>query len=135
MVLEGDKMEKEILNVIKRQGKPLLVYIFGSYVTERYNSESDIDIAVLFDKKIKSMEKYEMKMELVDLLGREVDLIDLFEGNLILAKEIIYKGKLIYKKDQKTKEEFEYRSVVLYNQYRDDSQIIIDKIKERRRVL
>lgn len=135
MILEGDKMEKEILSIINRYGKFLLVYIFGSYVTERYNSESDIDIAVLFDKKIKSMKKYEMKMELVDLLEREVDLIDLSEGNLILAKEIIYKGKLIYKKDQKTKEEFEYRSVVLYNQYRDDSQIIIDKIKERGRVL
>lgn len=127
-------MEKRIIEIINNHKSSNLIYIFGSYVTERYNSESDIDIAVLWDEKIESFELYNIKKDLLDFLENEVDLIELSNANLTLTKEIIYKGKLIYKESEEKKLDFEYRSIVLFNQYVDDIKIIKEKIKERGRI-
>ena len=45
-------MENIIIETIIKYANIDLIYIFGSYLTENYNSESDIDIAVLASEKI-----------------------------------------------------------------------------------
>ena len=55
------------------------LWVFGSILTSRFNSESDIDLLVLFDKtKIALLDMadifFDFIFELEDLLGRKVDL-------------------------------------------------------------
>ena len=82
-------MENIIIETIIKYANIDLIYIFGSYLTENYNSESDIDIAVLASDKIEKELFFQMKLELMKNTGREIDLIDLRESGNSLNKEII----------------------------------------------
>lgn len=82
-------MENIIIETIIKYANIDLIYIFGSYLTENYNSESDIDIAVLASEKIEKEMFFKMKLELMKNTGREIDLIDLWESGNSLNKEII----------------------------------------------
>ncbi len=124
-------MEEKILEILKKYKSPIVVYIFGSFGTERFNTESDIDIAVLWEEKLDNFKLYQIKNELIETLNREIDLIELNNTNLILIKEVIYKGKLIYVENEKKRLEFEYKSLAMYNQYIEEISIIKEKIKER----
>ena len=82
-------MENIIIETIIKYANIDLIYIFGSYLTENYSSESDIDIAVLASKKIEKEMFFQMKLELMKNTGREIDLIDLWKSGNSLNKEII----------------------------------------------
>lgn len=124
-------MEKIIIEIIQKYITPKLIYIFGSYNTEYFNKESDIDIAVLSENKITEENMWKIKLDLINETGKEIDFIDLNSAGIILKKEVVYKGKAIFFEDEKTKYEFEYRQAVLYGQYLDDVSIVVEKIKER----
>lgn len=56
------------------------MYAFGSVLTPRFNAESDIDLAVSFDKDSIAIEDYAdnffgLQFELEHLLKRDVDLV------------------------------------------------------------
>jgi predicted nucleotidyltransferase len=124
-------MERIIIEIIKKYIEVDLIYLFGSFLTVNYNEESDIDIAVLAKNRIEKEVFIKIKMEFTKETEREIDLIDLWESNPILDKEILFKGKNIYKKSEEVKLEFEYRKIALATQYSDDVKVVIDKIKER----
>jgi predicted nucleotidyltransferase len=133
---EIEKIEEKIVNILNKYFDLQLVYLFGSSITDRFNFESDIDIAYLSSDKLLNDKEYnkkyiEAKLELIRELGREIDLIDLKNAGIPIIKEVIYKGKKIYMKNEKVKEEYEYRYAALYNQYNEDIDIIKKKIKER----
>ncbi len=128
-------MENIIIETAVKYCEINLIYIFGSYLTGNYNSESDIDIALLSSSKIDKEILMRMKLELMEKTGREIDLIDLWESGESVNKEIIFKGKNIYKNSEKIKNEFEYRKAAVANQYSEDIAIYINRIKERGRVL
>ncbi len=128
-------MENIIIETVIKYAEIDLIYIFGSYLTENYNIESDIDIAVLSSDKMEKETLMKIKLELMEKTGREIDLIDLWESGNSVNKEIIFKGKNIYKKSEKIKYEFEYRKAAIANQYSEDVGIYINRIKERGRVL
>ena len=93
-------MERIIIEIIKKYIEVDLIYLFGSFLTVNYNEESDIDIAVLAKNRIEKEVFIKIKMELTKETEREIDLIDLWESNPILDKEILFKGKNIYKKSE-----------------------------------
>jgi len=124
-------MEENIINIIKKYIDVELIYLFGSVITNRFNGESDIDIAIWSKEDILPKKFMELKFELIKKMGREIDLINLKNTSLILTKEVIFKGRLIFKKDEKIKNEFEYRKIALYGQFIDDIKVVKDKIKER----
>ncbi|OQY08602.1 MAG: hypothetical protein B6I28_04660 [Fusobacteriia bacterium 4572_132] len=124
-------MEEKVIRILKKYIDADLIYIFGSALNDRFNFDSDIDIAFLAHKTILSKKLMELKFELIKEMEREIDLIDLKDASLILTSEVIFKGKLIFKKDEKVKNEFEYRKIALYGQLLDDIKIVKDKIKER----
>ncbi|HWA07559.1 MAG TPA: nucleotidyltransferase domain-containing protein [Ignavibacteria bacterium] len=51
--------------------------LFGSYITERFDSQSDIDVLIDYDLSLQYgfFELIEMKNELEDIYGREIDLL------------------------------------------------------------
>ncbi|MGM0509123.1 MAG: type VII toxin-antitoxin system MntA family adenylyltransferase antitoxin [Fusobacteriota bacterium] len=124
-------MDEKIIEIIKDFLDVSLIYLFGSVNTDNFNFNSDIDIAILSKNKINDKLLFDLKIELVRELGREIDLINLNRSDPVLTKEIISKGKVIFKKDEKTKAEFEFKQLSLYGQYIDDISVIKEKIKKR----
>ena len=95
-------MEKTgmILDIVKKYELYLLVY-FGSYMTEFYHAESDIDIAFLAKKPLSSKEKVSLFEDLIIYHRKsEIDLVDLQTADPILRYEIGSKGRLIYEAEE-----------------------------------
>ncbi|MGL4772959.1 MAG: nucleotidyltransferase family protein [Clostridium sp.] len=53
------------------------VIVFGSFTSERFNEESDIDIAIIGTEKISFNSEMKISLKLEEMLGREIDLIDI----------------------------------------------------------
>jgi len=80
--------------------KIVKAYIFGSYARGNFNADSDIDIAIIFDK---IADRFDMRVDLMKI-GRKVDLriephpfgkADIKENNPFLL-EVMNKGIQIY---------------------------------------
>ncbi|MDE5731834.1 MAG: nucleotidyltransferase domain-containing protein [Bacteroidales bacterium] len=76
------------------------LFVFGSVLTDKFNSESDVDMIVDFKKE--EVDDYfdnyfDFKYSLQDLFGRDVDLIEeqsiknpYFKSNVESTRQLIY---------------------------------------------
>lgn len=103
-----------------------LVLLFGSFAKGVQNFNSDVDIAVLSSSEF---DFESTRTELIQLLGREVDLIDLDSVNVVLKKQIVDSGVVVIG-SKRDKASFCYNVIVNYEQYRDDSRIVREAIKK-----
>lgn len=78
------------------------LYTFGSILTDRFNSESDIDflVSISSEDPLEYAENYfELKFELERILKRKIDLLEQKSlNNKILASFIDRDKKLIYER-------------------------------------
>ncbi|WP_034630043.1 type VII toxin-antitoxin system MntA family adenylyltransferase antitoxin [Desulfotruncus alcoholivorax] len=91
------------------------VYLFGSAAKNLMRPKSDIDIAVLFAIKLKSkIKRFDIilttSMELEDILGRPVDVVDILEAPLVLQHQILKTGKLLVENNRLARINFEVNS-------------------------
>jgi uncharacterized protein len=90
---------KDIINLCKIH-KVKSLYAFGSILTDRFNSESDIDLVVDFEQMDVldyGDNYYELKFSLENILKRNIDLLEqkaiknpYFIRNLNQTKKLIY---------------------------------------------
>lgn len=108
------------------------VIIFGSLASGIFNEESDIDIAVISEDKISFKTELNITLELEELLGRNIDFIDINDENInniikieaLNSEEVIIKDNLLdealksYDRLYRENEEFWYilDKVVLDNE-------------------
>jgi predicted nucleotidyltransferase len=108
---------QEILtDYFQRQGNHgvLAAYLFGSHALGRPHRESDVDVAVVFDRSIlpARSDRDEMQLRLAsDLIAalkmNEVDLVVLNDAPPLLARSIVRKGVLVFCSDPHLLREFE----------------------------
>lgn len=72
-----------------------MAIIFGSLAKHKATFNSDLDIAVLTEKKITPELKLNLINTLASLVGRPIDLIDLNDVGEPLLGEILQHGKMI----------------------------------------
>jgi len=72
-----------------------MAIIFGSLAKHKARFNSDLDIAVLAEKKITPALKLKLINSLACLVGRPIDLIDLNDVGEPLLGEILQHGKMI----------------------------------------
>jgi len=83
------------------------IYIFGSYASGDFTTQSDIDIAFLNKQNLTPIKIWDISSTLSNLLNIDVDLIDLKNTNTVFRFEIIHKGIKIYENDKKAVGQFE----------------------------
>lgn len=111
----------------------VFAYIFGSFVEkEKYE---DIDIAIfLASGEIDSMDYLNLKRELTDIAGVEVDIAVLNEASPLLKREVIKNGVLIWERNKDSRVRFIVNSVFEYEDmkryYEMSYESFIQKIKE-----
>lgn len=90
---------KELLGIVEKYNIELLVY-FGSYQTEYYNQESDIDIAFLASGPLALDDQISLLEDLIRLHRKsELDLVDLRRADPVLRYEVALNGKVLYEKE------------------------------------
>lgn len=91
---------KDLNKIVEEYNIELLVY-FGSYGTEFYNSESDIDIAFLSADYLTGKDKLKLLEDLIHYHKKcEIDLVDLRTTEPILRYEIAVNGRVLYEKEE-----------------------------------
>jgi predicted nucleotidyltransferase len=77
------------------------VLVFGSVLSAEFNEESDVDIAILADDKLKIKDILGLELYLEDMLERNIDVIDLNSESLdiFIKINILNSSKSIYSSD------------------------------------
>lgn len=111
------------------------IYLMGSFGTERFNDQSDLDFAVFwnvipsFDEHIKIKSKFE------DLFQRDVELVNLNKIDIIFAAQVLETGRLVYLNNLKKGEHLNWRSQKMseYPDFKYSRKIIEDNILVRKK--
>ena len=111
-----------------------VIYLFGSSVKNTMREDSDIDIAFLSEKSVDPFDLFLLSQKLADLVGREVDLIDIKKATTVFQTQIISTGIVIYSRDEKKRAIFEMITYKSYARLNEEREEIIDKIKESGRI-
>jgi len=79
----------------------LVGFLYGSHVTGRVNSDSDIDIALLYDRNHVPGVEHRMKLvdDLVLITKREVDVLILNDASPVICMQVLRKGKMIFERN------------------------------------
>lgn len=76
----------------------LLAYAFGSRAEGTAGSSSDLDLAILIEGKADPVALFESAGSIADLVGCDVDLVDLRTASTVMQHQIITRGARLYGK-------------------------------------
>lgn len=129
------KMNEQIVQTILTHTPQVqAVYLFGSHGTEDERPSSDVDIALLLPpeqaKAVGSLLLGELHMALAELLGKEVDLVNLRQVSTVFQKEIVMTGRQIYCADDYAAAEFEMLTLSYYQKLNEERREILAAFKE-----
>ncbi len=128
------KQNKTLKEFLQKQGV-ILAYLFGSMARGDAHKESDVDIAVLLDKKVKSQEYLKREGELISFFTsffpkKEINIVNLNISSSLLKQAVILEGKLFYAKNELSRILFEIQTLKEYQDYLELTNIY-DKMLER----
>lgn len=92
-----ERIRKKILPVIQRYGVKK-AGLFGSWARGESNSKSDIDILVEIVKDVSLFGFIELKLELEEVLGTHVDLVEYNTIKPLLRNRILKEEVVLYEK-------------------------------------
>jgi len=94
-------MDNEVLHtIVEKYNMKMLVY-FGSYQTEYYNKDSDIDIAFLTARPIALDDQISLLEDIIHFHRKsEIDLVDLRKADPVLRYEVALNGRVLYEKEE-----------------------------------
>ena len=107
------------------------VYLYGSFLSDSFSDESDLDIAVKAERRLDNQERWRIQEDLAGICGRDVDLLDLDRASLVMQFEVVSAGERIYCADEKPIAHYE---TLLYSRYLDFNRIrkpIVEEIIKR----
>lgn len=126
-----ESKKQVIIDVLKENVSPFLIYLFGSTTKGTTHKKSDIDIAFLsYKKELDSYEVFLLSQELASRLDQEVDLIDLRKASTVFQAQVVYSGKAIYCTDEPKKERFELLTLKMYAKLNEERSSILKNIDE-----
>ena len=110
----------EIKEFLEGREEVLLGYMFGSFVEGRLTNESDVDIALLFEKEPDLPTLVSIMNGITDITDRKVDIVVLNYASPIIRMQVLKRGRLLKKTNDKIYNDFFLRAVKEY----DDLKIV-----------
>lgn len=92
--LTFNTLKKMILKILLEESD--FIYLLGSAATERFHSESDVDIAVYWKKVPEWSQFLNYKSQLESSVGYDVDLITLNTSDPIFSRQILETGRILF---------------------------------------
>lgn len=124
------KFEK-VVEVLKKEFNPIVIYLFGSAARNELRDDSDIDIAFLTEIEVDPYECFMKAQILADIFKREVDLVNLNTSSTVFKAQVIGNGRVLYCSDEIKRMYFEMREFKEYALLNEERQRILEGIKER----
>jgi uncharacterized protein len=118
----------KVVELLKERVKPIIIYVFGSYARGELREDSDIDIAFLSNHSFSSYNVFMLAQKLADILGRDVDLVDLSNSSTVFKAQVVGRGTVIFCEDEERKIEFQMRVFKEYAMLNEDRQVVLEAI-------
>jgi predicted nucleotidyltransferase len=115
-----DVITQEIREFLDKRGEVSLAFIFGSFAEGRLNTESDVDIALLFRVEPDISTLTDIMNWISNIVKRDIDIVVLNNASPIIRMQVLRKGRLLKKVDERIYCDFYLRTVKEY----DDIKII-----------
>ncbi len=127
-MISQDNMTSTLKSWLQGQPEIEVAILYGSFARNQQHANSDVDLAISCKSKLSAAQKLIYIMQLLDLLQRPVDIIDLREVGQPLLSQIIADGKRL--KGSSTKfAEIAIRNVTL----NEDFLPLIKRMQEERK--
>ena len=107
------------------------IYLYGSAVTEMFNSESDVDIALLIQKPLTAEDALFLKGQLELFLRRDVDLLDMRRTSVEMAFSVLKSSIKLFERDTLTVGLYETAIMSMWADLQIDRREIIEDIEKR----
>ena len=86
--------------------------LFGSLATGRAGPDSDLDVAVFATGPLDAERKIALIARLAEITGRPVDLLDLRTAGVLVTREALTRGRLLFCRDRSAYRELAARTVI-----------------------
>lgn len=126
-----EEMQRQIINLLQVEIDPEFIILFGSYATGTNRQDSDIDLAYFSEHPLSSYERFILVNDLAELIGIEVDLIDIKQIDTVFTMQIFSEGVPIFIQSQNEYTRQKMRAYSMYATLSEQRANIIESIKER----
>lgn len=120
-----------IRNYFSADSNVTAVYLFGSRAKGTATARSDIDLAVLLREKPEYDYRLRVMSELSGLLKTEVDVLVLDQCGILLQRQVLKHGIVLYERDRRARIAFEIRSRKIYFDFLPAHRLFVRKMEER----
>lgn len=125
------EMQTQIINHLLVEIDPAFIILFGSYAKGTNRQDSDIDLAYFSERQLSSYERFILANDLAELIGLEVDLIDVKQIDTVFTMQIFSEGVPIFIQSQNEYTRQKMRAYSMYVTLSEQRANIIEAIKER----
>jgi predicted nucleotidyltransferase len=114
-------LEETIVDYFQKIPHIVSVTLFGSFASNTATDQSDVDIAVLFEKSSvpDAFKLIELREEISDLLHKDVDLVCLNTASPIIGMQAFQNGKLLLKKNARAYETYQMALFIDYAELKE----------------
>lgn len=112
----------------------IAVYLFGSMGREEGSAESDLDLALLADRLLDPISRWELQERLATVAGRDVDLVDLRAASSVLRVQVLRDARLLLERDPNARALFEATALSSYAHLNEERRGIIEDILRSGRI-
>ena len=110
------------LSKILKENRVVLVYLFGSEARGASHKESDVDIGVLFAKKVNPEDYLKLEGKLISFFSeiypkKEINIVNLNISSPLLKQVAILEGKILYQKSDLIRILFQIQTLHKYEDY------------------
>lgn len=120
--LDADALAKAIAFLVEHFSA-YAVYLFGTASRNSLRADSDVDLAFSSFKDADALSCFEAAQVLADILGRDVDLVNLKNVSTVFRMQVIATGKRIYCNETPRvmrEEMIAYKSYAMLNEERKE---------------
>jgi uncharacterized protein len=108
----------QVVKLLDKECGLLILYLFGSFGTQREKRDSDIDLGVLVVNEPSLEKRLALQDDLETLLARPVDLVIMNHASPIIVMQILRGGKKLFYKPCFAAAEFEARALSVYYDFK-----------------
>ncbi len=121
-----------LAEIFARKPEVLLVFLFGSVAAGNMTDQSDMDIAILFDRAPDAFKIHRLVSELSDVFPREIDMAVLNTASPILGMQVLKNGQLAFARNEMALPEFYINTLNSYEDLKQIRKITEDQILKGR---
>ena len=88
MEISIGEVQQKIIPILKRHGV-LRAALFGSIISGKMKEDSDIDLLIELDQEKSLLDLVALKLELEEVLGRKVDVVEYVSIHPLLKERIL----------------------------------------------